>query len=58
MTAKEKLLKWVKSQYDKEKDKWSCGSKNNYYEWEYLYDKIQAWFEIEELKKQMWKVEK
>ena len=58
MTAKEKLLKWVKSQYDKEKEKWSCGYKNNYYEWDSLYNKIQDLFEFEELKKEMWKVVK
>ena len=45
MTAKEKLLKWVKSQYEKEYDKWNSGLKNSLYEWEDLYEEMKERYE-------------
>lgn len=35
-TAKELVLEYVRKQYEKEKDKWNCGMKNSYFEWEDL----------------------
>lgn len=37
MTPKEKTIEWVKKQRDKEKDKWSAGSKNLYLQWDDWY---------------------
>lgn len=37
-SAKEKLLEYAEKQAYKEKDKWNCGMKNQWYEWADLCD--------------------
>ena len=45
MTAKEKLLKWVESQYKKEYEKWRSGLKNSIHEWEEVFEEIKERYE-------------
>ena len=41
MTAKEKLLEWLRKQVAKEKDKWKSGMKNQFFEFEDLLIKVE-----------------
>lgn len=37
---KKEIIKFVIKKYQKEKDKWECGKKNNVYQWEDAYYEI------------------
>ncbi len=39
--AEEKLCEFINKNIAKEKDKFACGSKNNYYDWQELKDDIE-----------------
>jgi len=43
MTPKEKVLKYIDTQYHKERDKWEAGFKNQYYAWDDLYNEIKPY---------------
>ena len=40
--AKEKLNEYINKNIAKEKDKYACGSKNNYFEWQELKDELEG----------------
>ena len=40
--AKEKLNEYINKNIEKEKDKYACGSKNNYFEWQELKDELEG----------------
>ena len=39
-TPKEQVIEYVKKRYQKEKDKWESGLRNQYLEWEDIIEKI------------------
>ena len=39
-TAKEQIIEYVEKRYQKEKDKWDSGLRNQYFEWEEVRDQV------------------
>ena len=39
-TPKEQIIEYVEKRYQKEKDKWESGLRNQYFEWEEVRDQV------------------
>ena len=39
-TPKEQIIEYVEKRYQKEKDKWESGMRNQYFEWEEVRDQV------------------